>query len=145
MRENLYNTNKELRLIEKWDVKEVFTLLDYIEGLWWNKEWGFIKKWGRDDLHNKPVVKLELHTGGWSGNEDIINALLKNQMFTMLWYSQWNRGGHYKFEIDPFNIGFEPAGEIARKKGITRQAIHKSKEYEKLKTSDKVFLFREIK
>ena len=145
MREKLYNTDKEMRLIEKWDVKEVFTLLDYIEQRWWCADWGFNKEWGKDYLHNKPIIKLELHTGGWSGNEDIINALLKNQMFKILWYYQWNRGGHYKFEIDPFNIGFKSANEIAKENGITRQAVHKSKEYERIRVSDRVFLFRSIK
>lgn len=144
MREKLYNTDKEMRLIEKWDVNEVFTLLDYIEERWWSTDWGFKKVWSKERLHNKPVIKLELHTGGWSGNEDIINALLKNQMFKMLWYYQWNRGGHFIFEINPFNIGFKSANEIAKEKSITRQAVHKSKEYERIKVSDRLYLFRFI-
>lgn len=143
-RQSEYHTEQELRLIEKWDVKEVFTLIDYIEQRWWSADWGFKKQWSKESIHNKPIIILELHTGGWSGNEDIINALLKNKMFVILWYSEWRRSGHYKCEIDPANIGFKSANEIAKELDISRQAIHKSNEYEKLKISDRCFLFRKI-
>lgn len=44
---------------------------------------------------------LQLHTGGWSGNEDIISSILSNHWLThgKMKYVQWNRGGHYRFEI----------------------------------------------
>lgn len=54
-------------------------------------------------LHRKyrNIQKLELHTCGWSGNEEIIEALLSNIHLThfRMSYVQWNRGGHYYFEI----------------------------------------------
>jgi hypothetical protein len=42
---------------------------------------------------------LTLHTGGWSGNESIIQALRENQMFWILYWQESRRGGHYKFEL----------------------------------------------
>jgi hypothetical protein len=84
-----YPTEATLEMIEKWDVLErgVEGLLLFIESIWWMREWGFI----RDG------EKLELHTGGWSGNEDIIRSLRKNFFWCFFWESS-RRGGHYYFE-----------------------------------------------
>ena len=145
MKEEYYPEENELKLIEKWDIHNVMDLLLYIEERWWCADWGFKERWGKDRLHNKrPVIFLELHTGGWSGNESLIYALLNNQMFKVMWYYQWNRGGHYRFEIDLYNVGYKSANEIAKEKGITRQAVHKSKDYEKITVSKRNILFREL-
>jgi hypothetical protein len=42
--------------------------------------------------------KLELHTGGWSGNEEII-SVLQNSMFWVMYWQKSERGGHYYFEL----------------------------------------------
>ena len=94
-----YPTEKELKRLKKWNLlKEVVMgidedLLDYIESLWWAGEWGFKLKKGRK------IWKLELHTGGWSGNEDIIYALKGNYLFWGMYWQKSTRGGHYYFEI----------------------------------------------
>ena len=44
------------------------------------------------------TIKLELSTGGWSENEEIIYAL----QGTMFWFFYWQkseRGGHYELEV----------------------------------------------
>ena len=41
---------------------------------------------------------LELHTGGWSGNEDIIRALQRNKAFWKLLEKE-EAGGHYYFKL----------------------------------------------
>lgn len=90
---NEYPREDELKRIESWPIpNDVRGLLDFIRHLWWQPEWGFI-------LKGKRKLKLELHTGGWSGNEDIIGALLKNILFWDLYWVQSIRGGHYYFEI----------------------------------------------
>lgn len=62
----------------------------------WNCEYGYIK------LNIKMAskrFKLELHTGGWSENEEIIEELQKNLFWLFCWQKS-ERGGHYYFEGD---------------------------------------------
>lgn len=40
---------------------------------------------------------LELHTGGWSGNEDIIREL-EGTLFWFLYWEKSERGGHHYFK-----------------------------------------------
>jgi hypothetical protein len=42
--------------------------------------------------------KIELHTLGWSGNEDIIRELQKSSLWLMHW-SKTFAGGHYYFNL----------------------------------------------
>lgn len=86
-----YPTRKELKTIRKWPIttrKDTVDLLAYIKDIW--ERWGFFTKRGST---------YWLSTGGWSGNEEIIEAMKENAMFWMLcWYSS-KRGGHYVFKI----------------------------------------------
>lgn len=124
-----YPEEYELKLIEQWDWRDVFGLIDYIGDRWAYGGHGFRKSWGKSKYSKRSVLFLELHTGGWSGNEEIINALLANYMaVAVLGYKQWNTGGHYKFEVDPFKVGFKPVSEIAAEQKVSRQYIHKVKE-----------------
>lgn len=63
---------------------------------WHMSNWGF--KLGKK---YKGKYKLELHTGGWSGNEEVIDALKSNMWLThhQMRYVMWRSGGHYYFEI----------------------------------------------
>lgn len=89
-----YPTKEELETIKEWDILHgsIKDLLDYIESLWWAPDWGF-------HLKGKRVLQLELHTGGWSGNESIIEALQSNFMFWSMYWERSHRGGHYWFRI----------------------------------------------
>jgi len=44
-------------------------------------------------------IKLQLHTNGWSGNEDIIRALECARFGLMLFHVKWETGGHYWFDF----------------------------------------------
>jgi hypothetical protein len=122
-----YPEQHELDAIGNWDIKDAFNLIDYIKERWTYND-SFRMKWDKDKLFNKPVLLLEMHTVGWSGNESIINALLENQFFSMMWYKKWERGGHYYFEVNPLGIGYKKVAEMAKEKGVSRQCIHKNKE-----------------
>lgn len=87
-----YPEESVLRKIKKWDILKdgVDGLLELVQENW---------KYGEDAfrLTGKRVRKLELHTYGWSGNEDVINALGKNLMFWPLYWVKSVRGGHHYF------------------------------------------------
>lgn len=92
---NHYPLETELRTIREWDTaKDPIGLIDYLEGVWEYADMA-IKRKGRR------VVYLELHTYGWSGNEDIIEALYKNLFFMFYWCKSL-RGGHYYFKVRRF-------------------------------------------
>lgn len=54
--------------------------------------------WRWNDYIKHEGNHLELHTGGWSGNEDII-AALQGSMFWMFNWQKSERGGHYYFTL----------------------------------------------
>lgn len=123
-----YPENKELKLIKEWDYKDVFNLMNYVEDCWWTSSWGYKKYWKIDYIGKRNVLHIELHTGGWSGNESIINSLLENNFVNILWYAEWKRGGHYKFIINPFNIGYQLVSEYCKSEKVSRQYVHKIKD-----------------
>lgn len=45
-----------------------------------------------------------LVTGGWSGNEDLIDALQKNSMFWLTCWMKSERGGLFEFEIPKYAL-----------------------------------------
>jgi hypothetical protein len=92
-----YPTEGSLNALEQAQVHnadEARELIRQVREIWWMPDFGFI--WDG----NK---KLTLHTGGWSGNEDIIRALknsaLKGNYFWTLYWKAHFVGGHYHFEI----------------------------------------------
>ena len=96
-----YPTEEYLEFIWTYtpDVMSIMDFLDILSNGWYFDNWGF-------KLHRKYAGKrkLELHTGGWSGNEDIIAAILNNFYLTHfhMQYVKWLVGGHYYFEIQEF-------------------------------------------
>ena len=95
-----YPTYEWLQFIKKYQPDESMPILKFIEILtegWYYDNWGVILRKKRGGIR-----KLELHTGGWSGNEEIIHVILNNEYLT--WYKMryvtWMAGGHYYFEIN---------------------------------------------
>ncbi len=100
-----YPTEGQLQTIKEFDLtkKPIRELLDYVEPLWEYGDWGFVRT-----RH-----KLELHTGGWSGNEDILEALHHNFLFWSMCWKSSRRGGHYVFNGSMLSKelkGFETLG-----------------------------------
>lgn len=54
-----------------------------------SERWG---EWG------EPIIAVAFHTGGWSGAEDLIDAMLRNFWINHL-HTKWERGGHFYFEL----------------------------------------------
>ena len=88
-----YPTDEELDKVTNYDFKEGYEgLVEFVRSIWWLPDWGFV-------LKGKHVKRLELHTGGWSGNEDIMSALKGNWMFWSCTWQKTLRGGHFYFKI----------------------------------------------
>jgi len=127
-----YPTDRELAIIRRWDTIKyrIPDLLEYIKSVWWMPDWGFKLYKGRDHLFRKACMKLELHTGGWSGNEEVIEALKRNFLF---WSMHWRKhiaGGHFWFEIRmaDWNRNFT-------KKQYTELMVRTQKLFENMKLS----------
>lgn len=90
-----YPEDEDLDKIESWDVvKDTQGLIDFIKSLWrWEEPYFQFEKDDRE-------WRLELHTGGWSGNEELVGALKTNSMFWLLYWQKSERGGHYWFKGD---------------------------------------------
>lgn len=92
-----YPTIEQLQIVRNFPLNkraDYINLAYYLKDLWHWEEMVVIK--------GKNVVKVELHTGGWSGNEDII-SVLKETNFWMFWWQKSERGGHYYFTIPKLN------------------------------------------
>lgn len=95
-------SEETLDLIRKWKVQNNFTQKD-LRGFcreawnWGNKMWGHRR--GCDG--HRPWI--DVSTGGWSGNESIIEALQENRIFWAMSWVHSIRGGHYRFYTSPFS------------------------------------------
>lgn len=92
-----YPTESTLEIIKNWPFKDKSSfrdLLEYVREAWQYPNYFEIKP----DLANG-LIQYHISCGGWSGNEDLICALMNNNIFWALCWVQSRRGGHYIFEI----------------------------------------------
>lgn len=92
--ENGYPDEASLKEIKEWDILKqgVQGLLDLVEENTNLVDFSF-------SITGKRVLRFEYHTGGWSGNEDVIGALRENMLFFSMYWEKSTRGGHYYFRI----------------------------------------------
>ena len=89
-----YPTEETLRKIERWSHTDGFeNLLKYVDKAW-NKLYGSVIIQSFDDS-----IVYRFITGGWSGNESIINALANNHVFWSLSWLKSERGGVHEFRV----------------------------------------------
>ena len=62
-----YPSEADLERIRKWDYHDPLGLLEFIRPFW--------EHYGRMEITGKRVKRVYLATGGWSGNEDIVEGL----------------------------------------------------------------------
>lgn len=97
-----YPDDNEIQRIKDWPLEDVMGLIEFVKSIW---HWR--------DYAERNGNKFELHTGGWSGNEEIIEALMDTMFWSMCWESS-RRGGHYYFEIP----GYFLAKALEKKDGL---------------------------
>jgi hypothetical protein len=94
-----YPTESELEQIKNFDVRNIEdyrSFMELIESLWQYADIGYFTRNG--DTY-------ELSTGGWSGNEDIMGAMMENSFFWLFYWDKSERGGHYVFSPLNAKIG----------------------------------------
>ena len=91
--EDNYPTDTAIAVILLWPATDYTNLFDFIKSIWWAADWGWHE--GLDSDGNNVI---QISTGGWSGNEDLIRAMMDNHMFWILHWMESRRGGHYKFD-----------------------------------------------
>jgi hypothetical protein len=98
-----YPTDAALDVIELWHWTDSKGWFKFIKSIWHLASWGWGE--GEDDHEYKKDTKVHRYnvsTAGWSGNESIIGAMMRNEM---LWHLNWvqsRRGGHFIFELHEF-------------------------------------------
>jgi hypothetical protein len=102
-----YPTGAEIRKIRTWRFQQpdsFTTFMAYVQsvGQYWPCEEGSLsfgwKRRGR---------VYYIATGGWSGNEDIIEAMQKNFVFWSVCWQSSRRGGGYVFRLPDPKIYFK--------------------------------------
>ena len=110
MDEDGYPDDEELQDIRDaagFQAADACALLERVRKLWHWPNYASVTDTG-DKLRH------EFCTGGWSGNESLIDALQDNTMFWLRWWQLSERGGRYVFET-PNVLG--NAGTTARTEG----------------------------
>jgi hypothetical protein len=83
-----YPTEQELEALAKWPISDMDGLWAEIRRLWHFGDWGYSVEGGM----------WRLATGGWSGNEDVIEALKANRIFWLMCWQRSERGGLFWFK-----------------------------------------------
>lgn len=91
--EDGYPTEAALTRLEQWPVTDAEGAFIFLRAIWWAAEWGFDV---RERAHS---WRYHVSTAGWSGNEDAVRALERNEALWRLALVSVRRGGHYVFEI----------------------------------------------
>lgn len=86
--EDEYPTEDTLQRIANWSWTDFEALLEYVTAC----VDGYGRAWKEND-------EFRIATGGWSGNESIIDALQKNTVFWAMYWNSSHRGGLYTFKI----------------------------------------------
>ena len=101
-----YPTDDALEIIKLWHWDDARGWFKFIESLWAYRDWGWKEKDEPHEFDNdKMVHRYYISTGGWSGNESIIDAMQQADFMWSLNWVQSRRGGHYIFELREFNDG----------------------------------------
>jgi hypothetical protein len=108
MDKNGYPDPEELESIRTWPAGYGPTgnrahrdLMEYVKGLWMYADANYWTDKGvaPHSLRSYDRRSYSISTGGWSGNEDIIQAMESNIMFWATCWVSSKRGGHYEFEV----------------------------------------------
>jgi len=86
-----YPDEAELEKLRTWEAEDLDGLIGFlVDGHWWLPEWGI--------REGEKKGEWFVSTGGWSGNEERIEAIQQNMEWWMLNWHSTRRGGHFIFQ-----------------------------------------------
>lgn len=91
MDEDGYPTEETLEKIKCWPHEDGRGLLEFVKSCWWH----------RDHYVREEDGFWRLDTVGWSGNEEIVNAMQENITWWVTHWEMSRRGGHHTFSEKP--------------------------------------------
>ena len=91
-----YPTEGTLETIREWPSDDFPGLAEYVRDAW--ADYGFVSINLSHNLFG-PCLDMICVTGGWSGNECIISALMNNFAFCHMCWESTHRGGLVVFQI----------------------------------------------
>ena len=94
-----YPTEETFDKIKNWNQCDPVGLFEYIKAAWYYPEY----------IREPEANVIELITGGWSGNEELLQALKSNFAWGLCWQMS-QRGGLHRFEI-PENFRKESSND----------------------------------
>lgn len=107
-----YPLQEDLDTLSSWPMAKAGEWIDAACQIWW----------ASDTLIKRTSRRLYLSTGGWSGNEQIIEAMQGSLLWSMCWMSSY-RGGHHVFDLTRLKELSEQKGGIdGQRKGRKRTA-----------------------
>ena len=87
-----YLSEATLDAIRNWPCEDLPGLFAFLQRCWKYPDYFRC-------LHEDFPMRFEISTGGWSGNEELLDAFQENfAAWSLCWLSS-ARGGHYKFEV----------------------------------------------
>ena len=87
-----YPTMETCYKIRSWPTDDFKGMMEFVKSIWKYSEY-----WSEKETEEG--TEYHLSTGGWSGNEDLIQAMGENGMFWILCWHQSTRGGHFIFKV----------------------------------------------
>jgi len=96
--DEMYPSQEVLAMIAAWRFGEYPALMRFVEEQWIDCYGFFEQSTGKFEPFNGETP-WKCATGGWSGNESLIDALRDNVGF---WWTCWEcsvRGGYYEFHV----------------------------------------------
>jgi hypothetical protein len=88
-----YPRDDELKRIAAWPLTDWPGMMEFVHSLWWMPGWGW-QEFADPANGNRWWI---LATGGWSGNESLIEAMQANAIPWMVHWEWTRRGGQYAF------------------------------------------------
>jgi hypothetical protein len=99
-----YPTQAALDIVQTWHWMDARGWFEFIKSIWNLSSWGWNESTVQSDFNPiKMRQQYMISTGGWSGNESIIEAMRANGWMWHLNWVQSRRGGHYIFELKEFD------------------------------------------